>query len=328
MKTTSAGIKLIAFMVITSMLTFVLAATIGNFSAGKTTKYYALISDVTGVIAGNEVRIAGVKVGTVKGVALDGKTAKVTMRLEGGHKLTESNIVQVRYRNLVGERYLAIVEGTGSATKLPDGATVPLERTRPALDLTVLFNGFRPLFTALDPKTINEVAFEVIKALQGEGGTVDALLARTASLTNTLADKDAVIGRVVDNLTAVLTTVDRRGTDLDTLLVQLRRLASGFADDRKSLGQSIEGISQLTDATAGLIQGIRPSLRADVAELRTLAATLDKDKAVIDGVLQRLPEKLNRIVATASYGGWFNFYLCGLEIGQVSMVNSAPRCQR
>jgi phospholipid/cholesterol/gamma-HCH transport system substrate-binding protein len=328
MKTTSAGIKLIAFMVITSMLTFVLAATIGNFSAGKTTKYHALISDVTGVIAGNEVRIAGVKVGTVKGVALKGKVADVTMRLEGGHKLTESNIVQVRYRNLVGERYLAIVEGTGSATKMRDGATVPLERTRPALDLTVLFNGFRPLFTALDPKTINEVAFEVIKALQGEGGTVDALLARTASLTNTLADKDAVIGRVVDNLTAVLTTVDRRGTDLDALLVQLRRLASGFADDRKSLGQSIEGISQLTDATAGLIEGIRPSLRSDVAELRTLAGTLDKDKAVIDGVLQRLPEKLNRIVATASYGGWFNFYLCGLEIGNVSVVNSAARCQR
>jgi len=328
MKTTSAGIKLIAFMVITSAMTLVLAATIGNFPAGSTTTYKARFSDVTGVIPGNEVRIAGVKVGSVKSVGLRGRDAEVVMRLEGGHRLTESNIVQVRYRNLVGERYLAVVEGTGSATALPEDATIPLERTRPALDLTVLFNGFRPLFTALDPKTINEVSFEIIQALQGEGGTIETLLARTASLTNTLADKDAVIGRVVDNLTKVLATVDDRGADLDALLVQLRRLAAGFADDRKSIGQSLEGISRLTDATAGLIEGIRPSLRADVKQLRTLAATLDENKAVVDGVLQRLPEKLNRIVATASYGGWFNFYLCGLEIGQVSLVNSAPRCQR
>jgi phospholipid/cholesterol/gamma-HCH transport system substrate-binding protein len=328
MKTTSAGIKLIAFMVITSMMTFVLAATIGNFGVGSTTTYHAQFTDVTGVISGNEVRVAGVKVGNVDSVALKGRVADVTIRLEGRHRLTKSNIVQVRYRNLVGERYLAIVEGTGSADPLPEGSTVPVERTRPALDLTVLFNGFRPLFTALDPKTVNEVSYEIIQALQGEGGTIDALLARTASLTNTLADKDAVIGRVVENLTKVLATVDARGTDLDSLLVQLRRLAAGFAEDRESLGDSIEGISRLTDATAGLIEGVRPNLKADITLLRTLAGTLDENKAVIDGVLQRLPEKLNRIVATASYGGWFNFYLCGLEIGPVSVVNSAPRCQR
>lgn len=328
MKTTSAGIKLIAFMVSTSLLTFVLAATIGNFAAGKTTTYHALFTDVTGVIPGNEVRVAGVKVGTVDSVSLKGSLADVSMRLEGGQRLTESNVIQVRYRNLVGERYLAIIEGSGSASYLDAGATVPVERTRPALDLTVLFNGFRPLFSALDPKTINEVSFEIIQALQGEGGTIETLLARTASLTSTLADKDAVIGRVVDNLTTVLATVDDRGVDLNTLIIQLRRLAAGFADDRKSIGESLEGISRLTDATAGLIEGVRPALREDIEQLRTLAGTLDKDKAVIDGVLQRLPEKLNRIVATASYGGWFNFYLCGLEVGSVSVVNSAPRCQR
>lgn len=328
MKTTGALLKLTVFIVVTSLLTFVLAATIGNFGVGKTTSYRAMFTDVTGLLPGNEVRVSGVKVGSVDKVALKGRLAEVTLQLEGERRLTEANRIQLRYRNLVGERYLAVVEGTGSADPMKPGSTVPVERTQPALDLTVLFNGFRPLFQALDPKTINDVSMEIIKTLQGEGGTVETLLARTASLTTTLADKDAVIGRVIDNLTTVLATVDERDAELSDLIGELRRLATGFAADRKTIGESLEGIGDLTDATAGLLEGIRPGLRSDVAELRTLAANLDDGKEVIDGVLQRLPEKLNRIVATATYGGWFNFYLCGVQVTVVSLVNSAERCQR
>ncbi len=328
MKTTGALIKLVIFMVVTSMLTFVLAATIGNFGTGKTVKYHARFTDVTGLLPGNEVRIAGVKVGSVKQVSLKGDQADVLVSMEGGHRLTEGNTIQMRYRNLVGERYLAVQEGAGSSAPLKEGATIPLERTQPALDLTLLFNGFRPLFQALDPKTVNDVSFEIIQTLQGEGGTIETLLARTASLTNTLADKDAVIGRVVDNLTTVLATVDERDTELSDLILQLKRLAQGFAADRKEIGASIAGIGELTDATAGLLEGIRPSLRGDIKNLGALAANLDTGKAKIDGVLQRLPEKLNAIVATASYGGWFNFYLCGVRANGVTVVNSAARCQK
>jgi phospholipid/cholesterol/gamma-HCH transport system substrate-binding protein len=306
----------------------VLAATIGNFPAGRTTTYKARFTDVTGVIPGNEVRIAGVKVGSVKSIGLRGDEADVTLKVDKAHRLTRGNTLQLRYRNLVGERYVAIVEGAGSSTPMKSGSTIPIERTRPALDLTVLFNGFRPLFQALDPKTVNDVSFEIIQTLQGEGGTIDTLLARTASLTNTLASKDAVIGRVVDNLTAVLATVDKRDTELSDLVVQLKRLAQGFAQDRHEIGESLQGIGDLTDATAGLLEGIRPGLRTDIRNLGNLAANLDKGKNQIDGVLQRLPEKLNRIVATASYGGWFNFYLCGVKVGGTTVVNSAPRCQR
>ncbi len=314
MKTSAALIKLITFMVVTSMLTFVLAATIGNFGVGKSVSYHAQFSDVTGLLPGNEVRISGVKVGKVNSIKLKGKLADVTLQLDGARHITHGNVLQLRYRNLVGERYVAITEGTGSADPLKPGSTVPLAQTRNALDLTVLFNGFRPLFQALDPQTVNAVSFEIVQTLQGEGGTIDNLLQRTASLTKTLADKDAVIGRVVDNLTTVLDTVDQRNDQLNELVTQLQRLAKGFAADRTSLGQSIAGISNLTDATSGLLRDIRPGLRTDVVQLGKLAKNLDDGKAVVDGVLQRLPAKLNRILDTATFGSWFNFYLCGVEV--------------
>jgi phospholipid/cholesterol/gamma-HCH transport system substrate-binding protein len=342
-KTTSAGIKLIIFMVVTSLMTFTLAATIGNFSVGNTTTYHAQFTDVTGLLPGNEVRISGVKVGKIKKISLaKGKAcdnaeqvADVEFTLQDGQKLREGNRLQIRYRNLVGERYVAITEGVGSGALVK--GPVCTSATAPALDLTVLFNGFKPLFQALDPQTVNAVSYEIVQTLQGESGTIDDLLAHTASLTTTLANKDAVIGRVVDNLTTVLDTLDKRDTDLNALISQLRRLAQGFAADRTEIGQSIQGIGNLTDATTGLLTAIRPSLKSDIGQLNTLAGTLAKNNETVKGVIQRLPDKLNRIISTATYGGWFNFYLCGLSITQpdgngghttlTSLVNTAARCK-
>ena len=338
MKTSAALVKLVIFMVVTSFLTFTLASTIGNIGFGGKKEYKAVFGDVTGLLPGNEVRIAGVRVGAVDEITLnDRQLALVTFSLEDGRELPASTIARLRYRNIVGERYIALTEGPGSPEMLPEGSTLPLDQTRNALDLTVLFNGFRPLFQALDPETMNQAAFELIQTLQGEGGTLESLMARTASLTNTIADRDEVIGRVLVNFEKILETVDERGSELGDLIVQLRRLAAGFAEDRKAIGGSLEGISDLSTATAGLLTDIRQPLAADVKELRRLATVLDDNKAVIDSTLKRLPPKLDLIVGTATYGSFFNFYLCGFD-GTIVLptgeqmtpqfVNTAARCQR
>ena len=337
MKTSASLVKLVVFMIVTSILTLFLAATIGNITFGGKTQYSAVFSDVTGLLTGNDVRVAGVRIGQVNKIELaDRKLAKVTFSLDQKRKIPKSTILRLRYRNLVGERYLAVTEGPGSADPLQPGATIPLTQTRNALDLTVLFNGFRPLFQALDPQSTNEVAYELIQTLQGEGGTLESLMQRTASLTNTLADRDAVIGRVINNLSTVLDTLDN-GDQLSQLILQLRRLSAGFAQDRTAIGQSIAGINDLTTATSGLLSDIRGPLRNDIVQLNTLAGTLDANKETVNGVLQRLPGKLDRIIGTATYGSWFNFYLCGfdgrivLPTGAVmspKFVNSAARCQR
>ena len=337
MKTSASLVKLVIFMVVTSILTLFLAATIGNITLGGKKTYSALFGDVTGLLQGNDVRIAGVKVGQVDKIELADRTmAKVTFSVNGEQPVAESSVIRLRYRNLVGERYLAITEGPGSAEPLEEGGTIPIAQTRNALDLTVLFNGFRPLFQALDPQSTNEVAFELVQVLQGEGGTIESLMQKTASLTNTLADRDAVIGRVITNLSTVLDTLDD-GDQLSQLVLQLRRVAAGFAADRQQIGESIVGINELTTATAGFLNEVRGPLRQDIQQLGVLAGTLDTNKETVNGVLQRLPGKLDRIIGTATYGSWFNFYLCGFD-GQVVLptgkvispkfVNEAARCKK
>ncbi len=100
----------------------------------------------------------------------------------------------MRYKNLIGDRYLELSDGNGQGNPLPDGATIPAQRTSPALDLDTLLNGFKPLFTGLDPTQINAVSTEIIQVFQGESGTVSSLLTTVGALTSTLADRDQLIG--------------------------------------------------------------------------------------------------------------------------------------
>ena len=317
MKTTSSLIKLIVFMVVTVFATGVLAATIGNFRFGGSTTYRALFTDATGLMKGDDVRIAGVRVGEISGVSVTRRGARslalVSFDVASDRPIAESTLAQIRYRNLVGQRYVALSEGAGTGRTLPSAATIPLRQTQPALDLTVLFNGFKPLFAALNPEDVNAFAMEIIKTLQGEGGTINSLLGHTASLTSTLADRDKVIGRTVDNLNQVLGTVDERDKQLDTLIVELQRFVSGLAEDRQAIGASLTNIANLADATSQLVEQGRPAIRTDVQKLGEVAGTLDDNEQIVDGVLKRLPNKLNTITRTATYGSWFNFYLCDFE---------------
>ncbi|MEU6770174.1 MCE family protein [Streptomyces sp. NPDC046759] len=314
-QTAAPLIKFSLFALVTIAATALLAATIVNISFTPKDTYHAVFTDVTGLETGDDIRVAGVRVGEVEGIRVKDRTlAEVTFTVSTDRPLLAGTHAVVRYRNLVGQRYIALTEGPGDITaRLRPGGTIPLSRTQPALDLNALLNGFKPLFAALSPNDVNQLATEIVQTLQGEGGTVNSLLAHTASLTTALADRDKLIGSVVDNLNTVLDTLDKRGSRFSGLLTQLRRVISGLAADRGPIGKSLVSIGDLTDVTSGLLKDARPPLKDDIAGLGDLTGTLNKNEHTVEGVLKRLPNKLNALTGTASYGSWFNFYLCDFD---------------
>nr|WP_202881419.1 MlaD family protein [Pedococcus badiiscoriae] len=307
-------VKFLIFVAATLLATGTLAATIANTQFGDKATYRAVFTDVTGLAPGQEVRIAGVRVGDVGSikVAPDHVHALVEFAVLRTSVLTQGTQATIKYRNLVGERYIALTQGVGDAAPLKDGATLGLDHTQSALDLTVLFNGFKPLFAALSPKDVNELSANIISVLQGEGGNINSLLSKTASLTSTLADRDAVIGRTITNLNAVLGTVDAHDASLKQLIDQLQRFISGLAADRTTIGASLTNINSLTAQTADLLQLTRPSIKADIANLRALTTNLNtpSNTAVFEKFISNSPGKINTITRTATYGSWFNFYMC------------------
>jgi phospholipid/cholesterol/gamma-HCH transport system substrate-binding protein len=312
-------IKLITFLVITALATYVLAATISNSAYGSTKSYKANFTEVSGLSIGDDVRIAGVRVGTVEDIAIKrDKThhsyAQVSFNVAKSRPLPKSVVANMRYRNLVGQRYIDIEQGTGDPNDLMKaGDTIGRGHTHPAVDLTILFQGFAPLVQGLDSQEINKLSVEVIQTLQGEGGALEALLSNVAELTNALADKDQVIGDVIDNLTGVLDAVGSRDAELNDLIIQLKTFISGLAGDRTTIGNAIDGINRLATSTAGLLTQVRAPLAKDIKSITDLVDVLNANGSTITYVLQQLPPTVGALIRTASYGSWFNFYLCSLS---------------
>jgi phospholipid/cholesterol/gamma-HCH transport system substrate-binding protein len=307
-------IKLVIFLVITIFFTYVLGATIANTSYGSTTTYKALFSNVQGLSSGDDVRVAGVRVGTVSGIKIvQHNLAQVSFSVVNERPLPKNVQVYLRYRNLVGQRYIDVQQGTGDDNALlTKGETIPLSQTHNALDLTALFNSFQPLFQGLDAPAINQLSDEIVQTLQGEGGSFDHLFRSLGDLTNSLADKDQVIGSVVDNLASFLTGVGQRDGELDNLIVQLQGFISGLAQDRTTISNAIDGVNNLATTTAGLLSEARAPLAKDISDLSALTANLNAGSATIQRALNLLPPTTAVLTRTGSYGSWFNFYLCSI----------------
>jgi phospholipid/cholesterol/gamma-HCH transport system substrate-binding protein len=328
-RTVPSLIKILIFAVVTVVLTGILGATIANTNFGVTSGYTALFTDASGLNEGDDVRIVGVKVGQVTGITVaEGETnhAEVRFDIEASHKLPVSVTATIKYRNLVGQRYLSLGTDVGDDKVLPEGGMIPPEHTRPALNLTVLFNGFKPLFQALNPEDINKLSYEIIQVFQGEGGTISSLLSHTASVTTAIAGKDKVIGQVIDNLNNVLATVNGRGPELANLIDQTQQLVTGLAEQRGPIGEAVAALGDLTVTTSGLLAGARPALQDDIGQIGLLSGNLNDSEQLMEHLVQVLPGNLEKFTRTLSYGSWFNYYLCGItgRIGISSLNIEVP----
>jgi phospholipid/cholesterol/gamma-HCH transport system substrate-binding protein len=320
-------IKSVIFIVITGLATAILGISIANTSVSNSVSYNALFTDVTGLIPGSDVDIAGVRVGQVNQISVvDRNLALVNFSVQAGRQLPVSVTATIKYLNLVGQRYLDLAQGAGPLNQtLRPGATIPLGQTTPALNLTDLFNGFQPLFQALSPSTVNQLSTELVQLFQGEGGTVQSLVANIGSLTSTLAAKNKVIDELIGNLNAVLTTVNSRGSELSDLITTLQQLVSGLAADRQPIGSAISAIGSLTNSVAGLLQVANPPLQQDIAQLGRLSGNLAAATPTVSLFLHRLPVKMTDIARLASYGSWLNFYLCDATLTGAKSAFGAPR---
>jgi len=310
-------VKVVAFFALSAMLLLLLANTMADQVDGETREYTAEFTDVSGLRSGDDVRVAGVQVGKITGIEVDsetGRTAKVTFTLVEDQPLLSNTTLVMRYQNLLGQRYLSLVQPAKRGEEVEAGATIPLERTSPGFDLTALLNGFRPLFDVLEPEDVNKLSESVIKVLQGEGGTVADLLDQTSQLTTYLADRDDLFAAVFDNLTPVLVDLAGQGDELRGTIRQLTGFMSGLARHRKTFGRTIDDIAQVIDTSEAFLRSVRGPLAADVDKARDLlrmyASEEPRFAAAIDG-FGSLMGSLSRVL---SYRDALTFYFCDLDL--------------
>lgn len=314
MKIRGVVVKLVVFAVLSFLATALIWSTLRNDVSGGTRSHTATFLDASGLRTGDDVRISGVKVGRVDGLELVGTRAQVTFTVQSDQTVYTNTRAEIRYQNLVGQRYLALRKGPGPARPLADGGAIPVDRTAPSLDLSALFNGFQPLFEVLNPAQINRLSENIIQALQGSGPALRTLLNETAEVTANLADRDEIIGEVITKLTPVLEHLSRKGAEFKQVIRQSRALVKGLTKESETIYDALASVDRVSRAANGFFTDIRPALRADIAKFNQVAGLYLDAEPELEATLRELPDFLGAIPRITGYGSWVNLYACSLDV--------------
>lgn len=310
-----AAVRLAIFLTICALGAFTLMTVFAQFRFADGKTYFAEFTDVSGLTDDNMVRIAGVEVGKVKDITFNpDSTLRVEFSIDESVPLTNATRAAVRYDNVIGGRYLALEEGAGDIHRLQPGGTIPATRTQPALDLDSVIGGFKPLFRALNPDQVNELSGQLTEALQGQGGTIGSFLDRAAVVTNTLADRDQLIGQVITNLNVVLGSLGKESDRLDTAAGSLSELVHGLAEHKEDVTSAVAYTDAAAGSIADLLRQVREPVKKVVRETDRAAAIAVADHEYLDNLLNSLPDKYRVLGRQGIYGDFFSFYLCDVVL--------------
>jgi phospholipid/cholesterol/gamma-HCH transport system substrate-binding protein len=326
MRVRRSAVKLSVFLVLTTLLGVMVVSTLVGGSVGTTDTYHAIFTDVSGLHTGDSVRVSGVVVGSVTGETLvDATHVRVTFTANRDQQLTTTTDAVVRYANLLGQRFLALTQDDPPGSPLRPGGTIPQSRTAPALSLTALFNGFRPLFQSLQPSQINQLAGEIVEVLQGEGGTVADLFAQTAQFTTDIGKRDDLIKGVVDGLTAVLHTVSTHDTQLQSAIGSLKSLTGALSADSPAIGDALTGVDQLIGSVSDLLGGLdQHNLHGDAVDLQQLAGVIAQNSSALDAVVKEFPQAFGAFDVVTQSGNWINAYPCAINAAVRGTPSASP----
>jgi phospholipid/cholesterol/gamma-HCH transport system substrate-binding protein len=309
------AISFAIFVVVCLLGAFALLSIFSQLRFSKDQFFKAEFTDVSGLAEGNFVRIGGVEVGKVTKISISPDAyAIVEFSTDTSVTLTDGTKAAIRWANPIGDRYLALLEGAGSVKRLPPGGTIALGNTQPALDLDTLLGGFRPLFRALDPQQVNALSGQLIEAFQGEGATIGSFLSQAATVTNTLADRDELIGQVINNLDAVLGTFGDQNGQLAKAVDSLSELVAGLSARKSDISNAVATTNAASATIADLLDQTRLPAKPVVAQTDRAAAIVVADHEYFDDFLNTLPDAYKKLARLGITGDSFAEYLCDLYL--------------
>jgi phospholipid/cholesterol/gamma-HCH transport system substrate-binding protein len=298
--------KVLAFGASSLVLTALLAVRIGNLRLfAETASYTAEFSNASGIFKGDAVKLAGVDVGRVEEARIEDGKALVTFNVDREVKLSDADTIAVRWRNVLGQRFLYILPGQGGAA-LEEGATIPDARTEEAGDLGAFLNRLGPILRAIDPEKANSFLDAMNTALSGNEAVVRGLLDNGASLATDLGSMDGEIQTLIETSDEIIGAYASEDDSIAGIIDELDTLGGklgGMTDDINSLVENFAIVQQELDR---LLVENRGNIDASLADLRSVAETLERNKANLEATLCTLPAGVAPYFITTSWGEWFN----------------------
>lgn len=276
---------------------------------GGGTGYTADFSEAAGLRSGNEVRVAGVKVGEVTGVKLDGAKVAVSFRVKDAW-VGDASTVAIAIKTLLGDKYLA-VDPLGPRAQDP-GDTIPLSRTTSPYDVTQAFQDLATTTGQLDSGKLAESLDAISGAFANTAPSVRKALTGVSALSKTISSRDSQLSRLLANTRQVTGTVSGQTQDVEALLRDGNLLLSEIGKRRQAIHGLLVGTQSLSAQISGLVDDDQKQLDPTLRALGHVTDLLLKNQDNLDRALKTAGPYTRLLGNTMGNGRWMDGYLCGL----------------
>lgn len=320
--------KLGAFCGAGAMCAVLVTNTLSVPVRGDTVTYQAQFRSVEGLNIGNPVTMNGIRIGRVDSIRFAGNgdgtsRAEVGLEVKSEYTLTNRVTAAVRYGDMLGARYVALSDPGGAIVslstddpppKLRAGAVIPLLQTTPAVDLTALLNGFKPLFDALEPAQVNTLTRGFVETFSGQAQTLTTLLTQIAAMTASLTNNEDIFTRLVQNMSALMRTVETRQPQLEELLGGLSRLSASATAGQDQLGLLLDQGNAVLATLANTVNQSTTAYGDSITNVKGMLDTWQPNTDEFTKLLSNLPQFADSVNRASSYGGFVSLYLCNFTI--------------
>jgi len=298
--------KVIAFSVVCAIFTVVLGVRLANVRLfADETSYEAEFDNAAGVIKGDSVKIAGVDVGRVESTRIEDGGAVVRFSVDDSIALTDSSTAAIRWRNVLGQRFLYVHPGD-EGQRMEAGGRIPMSRTEAAGDVGELLNNLGPVLRAIDPAKANRFIDSVNTALIGNEGTARRLLNNGSALASDLADMDDRLASTVDSSDEILAAFAEQNGAIDSILDDLNSVGGELQRTTGDLNSVISDFAVVQKHLKSLLNENRGEIDSTLSSLDTVARTVASSRGNLERTLCTTPLGVAGYLQTTSWGEWFN----------------------
>jgi phospholipid/cholesterol/gamma-HCH transport system substrate-binding protein len=269
--------------------------------------YYAAFSEAGGLKANDEVRIAGVRVGKVENVALEGDHVRVTFRVDTASEFGDDTHAAIKVKTLLGAMYLSL-EPAGSG-QLDEGAEIPVERTSSPYDVVDAFSGLAETSERIDTDRLAQSLTTLSDLTRNTPEEFRQALDGVSRLSANVAARDEQINSLLKNLKRVSGVLNERDDDIIGLMKDSDVLFRSLVARRDAVHNLLVSTTRLSKELTALIEQSRADLKPALTHLDNVLAVLNKNEDNLDNSL-RLMEPFYRVFASTLGGGpWFDTYI-------------------
>lgn len=297
----------------------------------------AEFADAAGLAPGNEVRIAGLKVGSVKDVRLAGDRVIVTMKIEDEIRVPGDATAEILLSTILGTKFVGL-DATGRGPQIADGATIPLARTKVPFEIYQTANRTVDLLTDIDGKKLNDG----FRALADIAYDPDRNLARTlegaSELSGAVASQSEALDSLLSKGSELLATLDASSPEITQIIDDSDKLLEVVARRRGTVKSLLRNTELLAGSLGGLLKDDRKQIDSILRDLHAALIVVDRNLVEVEKALRLLgpsTESLSRIVWTGPWANicvvsidWVNGERQGIGIGDPSGPNGPQGCDQ